>query len=180
MGGLNRWNIANGVLFQGAWFACVIGGAADSSVWGAAALAALLAMSLYGSSPARDLLLAGAVVVVGLILETVWIRTGVLDYQGAVLAPPWIVMLWAAVGLTVNHCLSMFKARPWLGGVLAGAGAPFSYLGGERLGAVIVPDPYQLVFVSVVWLLLFTLIFAVAREGDRMASRVTQDYERAR
>lgn len=176
---MNRWNVGNGVVFQIAWFACVLGGAAGTSLWGAATLAALLAMSLYGSSTGRDLILTLAVVAVGFLLETIWIRTGVLNYQGATLAPVWIVMLWAAVGLTVNHCLSMFKARPWLGGVLAGVGAPFSYLGGERLGAVTIADPWQLLAISAVWLVLFTAMFAAAREADRVADGPGGGYERA-
>lgn len=176
---MNRWNVVNAVLFQIAWFACVIGGAAGTSLWGALALAALLTQSLLGSHTARDLSLAGAAVVLGFFLETGWIRTGVLDYQGAELAPPWIVLLWAAVGLSVNHSLSMFKARPWLGGLLAGAGAPFSYLGGERLGAITVDEPVQLLAISAVWLLLFTLTFVVAREAERLGADAGRGYERA-
>ncbi|MEQ8858201.1 MAG: DUF2878 domain-containing protein [Pseudomonadales bacterium] len=175
---MSRWNLANGAVFQLAWFACVIGGAAGTSLWGAVALAALLGMSIYGGSSGRDLGLAGAIATVGFMLESLWIHTGVLDYQGASLAPAWIVMLWAAVGLTVNHCLSMFKARPWLGGLLAGAGAPFSYLGGERLGAVIVDAPIELLAVSAVWLVLFTAIFMAAREVDRMVAGPGSEFER--
>jgi hypothetical protein len=159
---MNRWNIFNGVLFQLTWFACVLGGAADTAVWGVAALVLLLGHSGFAGTMSRDLILASAAAAVGFVVETFWIQAGVLNYGGAMVAPVWIVMLWGAVGLSLNHCLSMFKPRPWLGGLLAGLGAPLSYLSGERLGAVGIGDPLQLVWISVVWLLLFALAFKVA------------------
>ena len=69
---------------------------------------------------------------IGFCLDTLWIRVGVLDYAGASVAPVWIVLLWVGVGLSVNHSLAPFGARPWVGGLLAGLTAPVSYLGGER------------------------------------------------
>jgi hypothetical protein len=160
---MNRWNVLNGVLFQLTWFACVLGGAASTSVWGVAAVVLLLGHAGFTGTLSRDVVLASAAAAIGFLVETFWIQTGVLDYGGATVAPFWIVLLWAAVGLSLNHCLSMFKSRPWLGGSLAGLGAPLSYLGGERLGAVSIADPLQLLWISVVWLLLFALAFHLAR-----------------
>lgn len=162
---MNRWNVVNAVLFQVAWFACVLGGARGNALWGLAAVSLLLTHSALLGNVRRDLLLAGGAAAVGFIVDTVWIRSGVLNYGGAAVAPVWIVLLWVAVGLTLNHCLSMFKARPWLGGLLAGLGAPLSYLGGERLGAVSIDEPWQLLWISPVWLLLFALAFTLARHS---------------
>ena len=159
---MNRSNLINAGLFQVAWFACVLGGAAGNSWWGGAALLALLAFS--GAKPflKSDLLFATVGGLFGLALDTLWIKSGVLDYHGVSVAPIWIVMLWVGVSLTLNHSLSLFAARPLLGGVLAGACAPLSYLGGERLGAVLVPDPWMLGYVCAAWFVVFTLAFAVA------------------
>lgn len=176
---MNRGNVVNAVLFQAAWFACVIGGAQGTNVWGALAVGGLLIYALLGSVRGRDLALGCAGASVGFIVDTVWIRTGVLDYAGAAIAPVWIVMLWVGVGLTVNHSLSLFKARPWLGGLFAGATAPLSYLAGERFGAVIIPDPWQLAFISLVWALLFTAVFTLARDAESAHLRPRSDYERA-
>jgi len=160
---LNLANLCNAVLFQFAWFACVLGGAAGSSLWGAGAVTSLAAFAALRDRWRSDVAFALLGAVVGLGLDTLWIQTGVLDYGGAALAPPWIVLLWAGVGLTLNHSLGLFSARPWLGGLLAGLSAPLSYLGGERLGAVAVPDPWLLGFVAATWFALFTLAFAAAR-----------------
>jgi len=182
---MNRWNVVNGVLFQVAWFACVLGGAAGSNLWGALILVLMLTQAVLGAGWRRDLTLATITAVVGFLLDTLWIRFGVLDY-GSALAPPWIVMLWVAVGLSVHHCLSYFKSRPWLGGTLAGLGAPFSYLAGERFGAVVIDDPYRLMAVAVSWLLLFAVLFIVTGDGSRGAGErrprnidSRNDYERA-
>lgn len=162
---MNRWNVVNAVLFQVAWFACVLGGAQGNALWGLAAVSLLLTHSVLLGNIQRDLLLAGGAASVGFVVDTVWIRSGVLNYAGAAVAPVWIVLLWVAVGLTLNHCLSMFKSRPWLGGLLAGLGAPLSYLGGERLGAVSIDEPLQLLWIAPVWLLLFAAAFTLARHS---------------
>lgn len=160
---MNLWNVLNGVLFQLTWFACVLGGAASTSVWGIGAVALLLGHSGFAGTISRDVVLASAAAAVGFVVETMWIQSGVLNYGAVMVAPVWIVLLWAAVGLSLNHCLSMFQYRPWLGGALAGLGAPLSYLSGERLGAVSIADPLQLLWISVVWFLLFALAFRLAR-----------------
>ncbi|MEQ9004405.1 MAG: hypothetical protein RIE74_12665, partial [Pseudomonadales bacterium] len=49
---------------------------------------------------------------------------------------------------------------------LAAGSAPLSYLAGERFAAVTVPDPWLLGAVSASWFVLFTLAFALAREGE--------------
>jgi hypothetical protein len=172
---LDRANLLNAALFQVAWFACVLGGAQNTSLWGAAALVALFAAAQLRGMRGSDLKLAVLAAAVGFLVDTLWIRTGILDYAGAALAPPWIVMLWAGVGLTINHSLSMFQARPWLGGLLAGATAPVSYLAGERFGAVSIADPWLLPVVSMVWMLLFVLAFAFLGERGGTLGRRSRD-----
>lgn len=154
-------NLLNALLFQGAWFACVLGGASGTSVWGAGAVAGLAVFAACRDRFRSDLAYAFAAALIGLGLDTLWIRTDVLDYAGATIAPAWIVLLWMGVGLTLNHSLAAFCTRPWLGGGLAGASAPLSYLGGERLDAVTVVDPWNLGFVALAWFVLFTAAFAL-------------------
>jgi hypothetical protein len=176
---MRHGNLINGVLFQAAWFACVLGAAHGTSLWGAVVLAGLFAYSAAAATPRRDLIAAASAAAVGFVVDTAWIRTGILSYGGAGLAPVWIVMLWVAVGLSVNHSLAMFKLRPWLGGLLAGAGAPLSYLAGERFGAVVVTAPQQLWMVSVAWFVLFALTFTLSRAFEPGADLHRSGYERA-
>lgn len=155
-------NLVNAVLFQVCWFACVLGGARGVEIWGLAAVACLAVSVAFRDTIRRDALLLAVAVPAGMILDSIWINAGILDY-GTPLAPPWIVMLWAAVALTLNHSLAFLQPRPWLGGLLAGLSAPFSYLMGARLDAVEIPEPWLLAVVGVVWLLMFTGLFELAR-----------------
>lgn len=163
-------NLCNALLFQGAWFACVLGGAAGSSAWGAALVTGLAGFACLREHWRSDLAWAVGAGTIGFGLDSLWIAVGVLDYHGAPVAPAWIVLLWVGVGLTLNHSLGFFAARPRLGGMLAGGTAPLSYLAGERLGAVVVPEPFGLVLVAAVWGLLFYAAFS--RVGRAHARRL--------
>jgi hypothetical protein len=179
---MNPGNLLNAALFQVAWFACVLGGARDVSSWGLVSVLALLVYALLAPTRRSDLTMGAVAAAVGFLVDTLWIRTGILDYHGAAVAPSWIVLLWVGVGLTINHSLSLFQPRPWLGGLLAGACAPVSYLAGERLGAVSIPDPWLLPIVSLVWAILFVVAFTLAGGAGRSTTvvPVRRDYERAR
>jgi hypothetical protein len=158
---LNRRNLQNAALFQMAWIGCVLGGAHDTSVWGAAAVLALMGLALMGPARRRDLGFATGAAAAGFLLDTLWIRTGILDYAGAAIAPLWIVLLWSGVGFTINHSLGFFRSRPWLGGAMAAVSAPLSYLAGERLGAVLIQDWSLLPLISLSWMLLFAAAFSL-------------------
>lgn len=146
--------IVNGILFKLNWIACVVGGA----IWGAFGIAALLGFSVYAGSWRRDLPLVLGLGIVGALLDTLWIMLGVLDY-GTVVAPLWIIMLWIGLALTLNHAMSFFASRPVVGAVLSGGAAPVTYLSGQSLGAVVVPDVYLLGVIALTWGLLFYAVF---------------------
>jgi hypothetical protein len=150
-----KWHaLVNAALFQATWFAAVLFGT------GAALVAAgLLGWHAAARGTAKaDLTLAAFLAVIGLGLDTAWIYLGVLDYNGAVVAPPWIVVLWGAVGLSVNHSLSFLQRSPWLAAVLVGPAGAISYLAGAEFGGVVIPQMASLLIVVVVWALLFFLL----------------------
>ncbi|MEJ2132180.1 MAG: DUF2878 domain-containing protein [Gammaproteobacteria bacterium] len=161
-----KWT--NAIAFQLTWFACVLGGTA----WGSVALAAL-GINAYAASDGReslraDVKLALVLGAFGWLLDTAWVQLGLLDY-GAATAPVWIVLLWLAVALTLNHSLRFLQGRPVLGGVLAGCAAPGSYLTGESLGAVTVPDNLGLLAIGIAWACIFYILFSTL--GAKSARR---------
>ena len=103
---------------------------------------------------------AGVAALLGLCLDTLWIHMGILDFAGAPVAPVWILFLWMGVGMSLNHSLGFFKARPLFGGLLGAMSAPLCYLAGERLGAVVVTDVAMLGLVAAVWFAVFWAAFA--------------------
>ncbi len=158
--------VVNALLFQITWFATLIGGAQGQWHWGAMGIVALLCFSAWRRSLPRDLMLVATLAVVGFCLDSIWAASGVLDYgsqanqlAGLTLAPVWIVLLWMGVGLTTRHSLKFLADRPALGAVLAGGAAIPSYLGGERLGAVVIPEVLALGFIVVAWGTLFFVLF---------------------
>lgn len=149
--------LLNAALFQLTWFSAVLFGVV-------AGLACALLLAIHGAREgvkAADLVLGSLAAAAGFGLDTLWIHTGILDFHGAVIAPLWIVVLWLATGLTINHSLQPVARRPLPGAVAAGVMAPVSYLSGEALGAVSIPRPELLAVVSTAWFILFAFVFGV-------------------
>jgi len=110
---------------------------------------------------------------IGFLVDSLWSWAGVLEYTGAGLAPVWILTLWAATGLSLNHSLGWFRTRALIGGLAAGVVAPISYLAGERLGAISVPTPALLGWVALSWVPIFGILFALANSlgGEKHDTR---------
>lgn len=135
-------------------------------LWPGVLALVLLVASVSGTSCRRqDVLVAMLALPVGLVLDTLWIRLGVLDYGGVNFAPPWILLMWIGVALTINHSLVMLRDRPLLGALVVAVFGPLSYVGGDRLGAVVVPQLQSLWMVSLSWGLFFGFLFVIARRG---------------
>jgi hypothetical protein len=154
--------IANALLFQALWWGCVAGGAS----WGAIGLAGMVACNAWFGTLRRDLPLVIALGIGGWLLDSAWAQVGVLDF-GSPYAPPWIAMLWCGVALALNQSLAWFQSRPATGAALAAICAPFTYLAGQQLGAVLIPDVRLMAVIAVVWAGVFYVAFSVARQrGD--------------
>lgn len=175
---MNWTLVLNALLFQLTWLGCVIGGARGEWFWGAIGVFALLAFSYKQAALKRDLPFVLVLVVVGFCFDSLWATTGIIDFgeqaqpfAEVTLAPGWITLLWAGVALTVTHSLGFFVARPRLGALMAGCAAFTAYLGGERLGAVVIPEVLALGWVSCLWGITFFLTFSWAGRVLAIAER---------
>jgi hypothetical protein len=128
------------LVFQGAWFACVLGAANGRPDLGVAIVLLVFGVQLALTAERhKDLVLAGVAVALGLIWDTAMLRFGVVDYaapgpvQGW--APSWILALWILFATLLRGPLRWLHGRPLLAGLLGGVGGPLSYLGAVRLGA---------------------------------------------
>jgi len=165
----------NQAFFQASWPACV-GGAAFGLLWpGLLVVGAFAAWQLHPrhahpADPAALVLFVG----LGAMLDTLWVRLGVVDYAldvpAAGFAPLWLLLLWVALALTANHSLLLFRRRWVLFALIATVGSPMSYTAAAGLGAVDWTAPAWVVVVCMgpVWALLTGLAF---RAVDRIASR---------
>jgi hypothetical protein len=153
------YNLINLAFFQAIWFATVIGAADDVLWYGLLGLLGFLTIHPFISLTAKtDFQLAGIAVLLGLITETVIVRTHILEYSYNMpfprLAPAWILILWANMALTINGCLGWLHERYALAAILGAVGGAGSYFGGIKLGAATTDLP---IFIS---LGLIALVYA--------------------
>jgi len=131
-------SLANFAGFQIAWWACVLGAAHGAPWLGVVACVAFVALQWLASSRRRaDAWLVVCAALMGVAFDGLLAQLGWIDYRGsigALAAPAWIVALWAAFAMTINHSLAWL--RPWMAIVLGAVGGPMAYLAAERLGAV--------------------------------------------
>jgi hypothetical protein len=175
-GSVNRAVVMNVVAYQCAWFACVLGAAAQHPAIGMIMVAGVIAWHLRSApEPRRELRLIGVAVLCGLAFETVlaasgWVRMEPSPILGK-LTPLWMVALWAAFATTLNVSLRAFRARYLLSAVLAGIGAPLAYHAGAGLGALhwVEPAP-ALVLIAVGWAMLMPLLMNAAQRFDGFAT----------
>ena len=160
--------------YQLVWLIAV-SGAARGLVWPAiAGVAAFAAWQLTSSRTRRsDLKLLAVALVLGVLLDGALSRSGLLRYASPDVALPpggaplWILALWGAFALTINHSLAWLRHR-WLAATLLGAaGGPLAYLAAARLsGAVTFSPPLiaGVVALAVSWgVALFLLAWGAAR-----------------
>jgi apolipoprotein D and lipocalin family protein len=135
------FNVYNIVAYQIAWFACVLS-AAYGVPWIGAAVAIAVVVVHIGLVDKRtaELKLIGAAVVVGLLVDTVLLRSEALRFVSGTwpegFAPYWMLSLWAAFATTLNHSLRWVARRPLVATLLGAIGGPLAYLAGAKLGAL--------------------------------------------
>ncbi|MFW5926952.1 MAG: DUF2878 domain-containing protein [Wenzhouxiangella sp.] len=162
-------------LFQLSWPACVAGASWGVAGWtGTLVVAALVLWQLHpGRRHPNDWYMIGLCLGIGFVLDTLWLRTGLLAYAmpwpSNGFAPFWILLLWLALALVLNHSMSLFKERLWLIGMLAAVGSPISYYAGSRVGAVewLAPVWQVVLATGLSWALLLPGLFWLARRPPR-------------
>lgn len=162
-------NLANFLAFQAGWFACVLGGARGLPWLGVAAAAPIVALHLaWADDRARESKLVALAVLAGPWLDAGLAWSGVFEFPGGSVAPPWIAALWAIFATTMGGCLSWLRGRYALAAALGALGAPLSYMAGERLGAlrIAAPPVAAAAAIAALWGLAFPgLFWAYARLG---------------
>lgn len=167
------------MLFQLVWLGTILGVANGIPWLGAPILGVFLAAHRYLSPTAKaDYLVAAIAMALGFLVETVYVRSGLLDYKFSSaslnVAPVWIIWLWANLALTMNNCLSWLHGRNALAigaGIVAG---PLTYLAGARLGAAELGFDIAPAFVAFAasWAVLVpVLLFIAARARSWVPSR---------
>jgi hypothetical protein len=168
--------IANFVVFEAAWFACILGVAHGQPLWGTAAVLAAIAWhAAISARPATELVLAGLLCGIGLVAESAIVAQGHVAYPAGQpvswLAPYWMVALWGEFAIALNVTLRWLKRKPFVALVLGAVFGPVSFLGGVRLGgARFVDEPAALATLACMWAVLLPLVMALSNRFDGVAA----------
>ena len=162
--------LANIIGYQCVWFAAVLG-AAHGRWWSGAAAACVFVIAQWSASRDRavDARLVACALLAGIVLDGMLAASGVLRYaspEPALAAPLWILALWAAFAMTINHSLAFLKDSSIAALVLGGIGAPFAYFAAARgFGAVefIAPAWRGAVALAAGWAVALVLLTSLAR-----------------
>jgi hypothetical protein len=160
------------MLFQAAWFACVVGAARGQVALGIAAVVAVIAVLLtWSTHRAADLGLIALALVTGAVWDSALIRFDILHYASPGplpgWAPPWILALWALFAPMLRDPLRWLHGRPVLAALVGAVSGALSYVAAERLGACNFSDPaVALAVLGAGWALITPLLLAAAQRLD--------------
>jgi hypothetical protein len=164
--------LANIVGYQCVWFAAVLG-AVHGRWWSGvvAACAFVFAQGIASRDRAIDARLLVWALLAGIVLDGSLAASGVLRYaspQPALVAPLWILALWAAFAMTINHSLAFLRNSPIAALVFGAIGAPLAYSAAARgFGAVefIAPAWRGAVALAAGWAVALVLLTLLARRS---------------
>lgn len=170
---MNTW--INFVGYELVWFCAVIS-AGEGHAWPGVVAALLFALWQCSVSRQRgsDLRLIAVAVIFGLLVDGGLGASGLASYASAWpvawLAPAWILALWLAFALTLNHTLTFLQRHPWCAVVLGAAGGPLAYSAASRGWHVVnfvQPAWRALVYLAIAWAVAMWVLSRLAHQWQR-------------
>ena len=168
--------LSNFFAFQIGWFSCVLG-AANGMPWLALVVVPIVLWNIQKSrSASTEMLLVLLAVAVGVLLDSLLVRSGWLRYPSGMflegVAPYWILAMWALFATTLNASMSWLKKNLILASVMGAVFGPLSYMAGERFGAIEFTDfSASIVALAAAWAIAMPLLLAAAIRLDTAGVR---------
>ena len=160
--------LANFLLYQLAWLACVMGAAAGLPWVGV--VVALMVVGLHlglAHSPTNELRIIGLTGLIGGVWETLIVRQGWVEYLGQLtpgLPPLWIIALWLAFATTFNVSLRWLQRRYVFAALFGLMGGPLAWYAGMRLGALRLPElQTDLTAIGLGWAMLMPVLLLLTQ-----------------
>ncbi|MCA9254458.1 MAG: DUF2878 domain-containing protein [Phycisphaerales bacterium] len=174
--------IVNVIALQAGWFACVLG-AAWGLPWIGPAFVFLAIGIHLAASPQRagDARLIAMTMAIGLMIDSLLMRSGAIAFNSGVMAgwiaPAWMIALWANFGTSLNLTLEFLQNRLFLAILFGAVGGSLAYVGGVRLGALLMPSgiPRGGMFVAIAWAIVTPLLVGAAARGRRRPASCVMD-----
>jgi Protein of unknown function (DUF2878) len=164
--------IINFILFQIAWFACVLGAARGMPWLGVIVTVVIVAWHLYQAKSAKpEIILLCIALIIGAAFDQLMHSTHLLTYQAHgwsdALVPAWILALWAGFVTALNVSLRWMRNKNLLAILFGAIGGPLAYMGAEKLGAVTLNNlPMTYIALGVGWAILTPLLLKLSERFD--------------
>lgn len=158
--------IFNALIFNVAWLCCVVGGN------GVALITVIFAVFIhlrYISSDYKELILFFQIVLFGFIVDSLFIKAGVLIHPNDGLFPPfWLVALWLMFATTLNHSMKFFRKHIVFASMAGAISGPLSYIAGARMSDFSLGEPLVVaVFsISAIWACVFPICLWLAKRYE--------------
>ncbi len=175
------WKLANAVGYQAVWLVSIAGAARGATTAGLAGACIFVVLTLaFGGKQRADLRLIPFVLVIGVLVDSAWIALGWLHYSApwpsAQFSPAWIIGIWLAFALTLNHSLAFLQGRYALATIVGAGGGPLAYWAASRgLGAVHFDAPARTVLIGlgIMWAAMVPVMVRIAEpRRTRLANAV--------
>ena len=168
------FKIINFILFQAAWFICVLG-ASYNQTYLALTLSIIILLIHFSLIKKRMLdvkliIIAG---LIGLLFDGALLNFDLIIYNDPGLpypfTPIWIVMLWMIFAMTLNHSLAWLSQKYYLSILFGAIGGPLAYIAGEKLGAITLLSTNSIITLSVGWALITPILLIIANKLNKNA-----------
>lgn len=163
--------IVNFILFQLAWFSCVIGAAKGVPWLGVLVSFYVVGVHIYQAKQVKqELLLVLIVLLIGAIIDQAMLTFELIDYMNGGwiddLVPVWILALWLGFSTILNVSLRWMRGRYFTAIIFGAVGGPLAYFSAEKIGAVILHGQHSYIALSIAWAVITPLLLVISSYFD--------------
>ena len=156
---MNIKQIFNILGFQISWWICVLSANSHMIYLGPMAMVLFLFIHFWKiAMNYNEIKLIVIFGIAGTIIDTIFMFSGILSYNGLyseniMIAPLWITAMWCGFSATINHSMAWLNEKWNLSFLLGLIFGPLSYLTGEKFGAIVffVDMKIIIMVLAVVW-----------------------------
>lgn len=156
-------NIANYLVFQAGWAACLFAGK-EGLTWPALA-AACVVLALHRFITKADPAEFGfifAAAAIGFGVDQVLTLSGIYSFPNhtsQTFAPFWMLAIWLCFATTLRHSLAWLGSPWWIAAVAGAVFGPLAYFGSQQLGVIeIRHEPFGWLAAAAQWGVLLPLL----------------------
>lgn len=163
--------IINFILFQLAWFACILGAAKATPWLGVAVTAVILTWHFHKARQAKlEALLMLTTLTIGAIFDQTMLSSHLINYAhhgwSVSIVPVWILALWLGFATALNVSLRWMRSRQFTAVIFGAVGGPLAYLSAEKLGALTLQSTNTYIALSIGWAIITPLLLAISTKFD--------------